>query len=267
VNKPKNANAKLNSQRNATAQSNESDKFAEKGLDERIDHRKLKAQGIDREPTIHLGHKAAALERKGIRTEKGDYNREIKHRNEEHSKKVDRKQNENPEKTAQILNDLREKYTALERNLSELIPERNEIRQELPRLSFRAESIDEHAKNIEVLQAKLAELQIERQNLNFLQRAKKQETDQAIKHAEQEFKRAKIFFDNRFGVNPDQAPEEIKRIGEKVRAKQADLTAKNTAILDIMNNQDKNPFRIPHSKTISRNRPRQRPLKQTTGKT
>jgi hypothetical protein len=54
-----------------------------KGLDERIDHRTLKAQGIDREPTIHLGHEATALERRGIRTAKGDYNREIQHRNAE----------------------------------------------------------------------------------------------------------------------------------------------------------------------------------------
>jgi hypothetical protein len=35
-------------------------KFEEKGLEKRIDHRTLEAQGIDREPTIHLGHKACA---------------------------------------------------------------------------------------------------------------------------------------------------------------------------------------------------------------
>jgi hypothetical protein len=56
--------------------------FARKGLDERIDHRTLKAQGLDREATIHLGHQAAALEKKGIATKRGDYNREIKERNE-----------------------------------------------------------------------------------------------------------------------------------------------------------------------------------------
>jgi len=61
-------------------------KFEEKGLDERIDHRTLKAQGIDREPTIHLGAEATALERRGIRTERGDYNREIKRRNEARTK-------------------------------------------------------------------------------------------------------------------------------------------------------------------------------------
>jgi len=68
-------------------------KFEEKGLDERIDHRTLKAQGIDREPTIHLGYEAAALEHKGIRTEKGDINREIKRRNEERAKKLSANRN------------------------------------------------------------------------------------------------------------------------------------------------------------------------------
>jgi len=54
-----------------------------KGLAERIDHRTLKEQGIDREPTIHMGHAATALERQGIHTKKGDYNREIKRRQTE----------------------------------------------------------------------------------------------------------------------------------------------------------------------------------------
>ena len=42
--------------------------FEQKGLSERINHRTLEAQGIDREPTVHMGHEATALERKGIAT-------------------------------------------------------------------------------------------------------------------------------------------------------------------------------------------------------
>ncbi|MCL2173275.1 MAG: MobA/MobL family protein, partial [Candidatus Bathyarchaeota archaeon] len=38
--------------------------FERKGLAQRIDHRTLKAQGIDRKPMIHLGYKASALEKK-----------------------------------------------------------------------------------------------------------------------------------------------------------------------------------------------------------
>lgn len=42
------------------------------GIDARIDHRSLEAQGItDREPTQHLGPAAAAMERKGIQTDRG----------------------------------------------------------------------------------------------------------------------------------------------------------------------------------------------------
>lgn len=43
-----------------------------------VDHRSLKDQGIDRQPTIKMGVKASAMERKGKKTDKGEYNRTIK---------------------------------------------------------------------------------------------------------------------------------------------------------------------------------------------
>ncbi len=45
------------------------------------EHRSFQEQGIDREPTIHIGVAANALERKGIQTERGNINREIIRRN------------------------------------------------------------------------------------------------------------------------------------------------------------------------------------------
>ena len=53
-------------------------KFAEKELDCRIDHRSYERQGIDQLPTIHEGVTVRAMEAKGIRTDKGDLNRWIK---------------------------------------------------------------------------------------------------------------------------------------------------------------------------------------------
>ena len=41
------------------------------------EHRSFKEQGIDREPAIHIGAVANALERKGIQTERGNINWEI----------------------------------------------------------------------------------------------------------------------------------------------------------------------------------------------
>jgi ATP-dependent exoDNAse (exonuclease V) alpha subunit len=76
-------------------------KFEEKGLDERIDHRTLEAQGIDREPTIHLGHEAAALERQGVRTEQGDRNREIQQRNLERATQKNAEKAEHAQETAE----------------------------------------------------------------------------------------------------------------------------------------------------------------------
>ncbi len=43
----------------------------------RVDHRSYKRQGIEKIPTIHLGSAATQMERRGIRTEKGDINRQI----------------------------------------------------------------------------------------------------------------------------------------------------------------------------------------------
>ena len=46
-----------------------------------LDHRTLKVQGIDREPTIHLGKDAAAMERRGEASDRGDSNRSIEAEN------------------------------------------------------------------------------------------------------------------------------------------------------------------------------------------
>ena len=53
-------------------------KFAEKGLDVRIDHRSYERQGVEFLPTIHEGATVRAMEKKGIRTEKGEFNRWIR---------------------------------------------------------------------------------------------------------------------------------------------------------------------------------------------
>ena len=53
-------------------------KFAEKGLDERIDHRSYERQGAELLPTVHEGPTVRAMEKRGIVTEKGSLNRWIK---------------------------------------------------------------------------------------------------------------------------------------------------------------------------------------------
>ena len=56
-------------------------KFAEKGLDCRIDHRNYERQGVEQLPTVHEGPTVKAMEQKGIRTDRGDLNRWIRKTN------------------------------------------------------------------------------------------------------------------------------------------------------------------------------------------
>lgn len=53
-------------------------KFEEKGLDCRIDHRSYADQGLDLLPMVHEGPHVRKMEKRGIRTEKGDLNRWIR---------------------------------------------------------------------------------------------------------------------------------------------------------------------------------------------
>ena len=52
--------------------------FAAKGMNERIDHRSYKRQGLELLAQVHEGPAVRSMERKGIPTEKGDYNRWVK---------------------------------------------------------------------------------------------------------------------------------------------------------------------------------------------
>ena len=56
-------------------------KFAEKSLDCRIDHRSYARQGIEQIPTVHEGPSVRAMEAKGIRTDKGDFNHWVRKTN------------------------------------------------------------------------------------------------------------------------------------------------------------------------------------------
>ena len=53
----------------------------ENGIQDKVDHHSYQRQGIEQIPTIHLGVSATQMEKKGIATDRGNINREIKHQN------------------------------------------------------------------------------------------------------------------------------------------------------------------------------------------
>ena len=50
--------------------------------EQQIDHRSFKRQGLDLEPTIHEGYAARQMEKKGLVSERAEYNRGVKERNQ-----------------------------------------------------------------------------------------------------------------------------------------------------------------------------------------
>lgn len=57
--------------------------YKKKEINKRIDHRSYEDQHIKKIPTIHLGSTANAMEKRGVSTERGNINREIKLNNEQ----------------------------------------------------------------------------------------------------------------------------------------------------------------------------------------
>ena len=53
----------------------------ENSIKEKVDHRSYQRQGIEQIPTIHLGVSASQMEKKGITTDRGNINQEIRHQN------------------------------------------------------------------------------------------------------------------------------------------------------------------------------------------
>jgi hypothetical protein len=150
--------------------------FETKGLNTRIDHRTLKAQGLDREPTIHLGHQAAALEKKGIKTERGDYNREVQRRNE----------------TRTALN------SALGRLLTEQLKERDEQRATLSKEAKKME-MQETMQFIKELQQQQQEYAL--QIIRALHQQQPPQTPKALKHTHST--------ERNTGANAEVAPNEV----------------------------------------------------------
>jgi len=83
------------------------EKHANKALEKaghevRIDHRTLEAQGIERVPQIHIGAKVFEMERRGVRTERGERAVEIEETNEKISLLQERKEATEHERNHEI---------------------------------------------------------------------------------------------------------------------------------------------------------------------
>ena len=80
----------------------QNERLHEAGVEARVDHRRLEAQAIDREATIHLGPAATALERRGIPTRLGESNREVQAGHAERQRDAEARQEAEQKRQAEL---------------------------------------------------------------------------------------------------------------------------------------------------------------------
>ncbi|MCL2378130.1 MAG: MobA/MobL family protein [Defluviitaleaceae bacterium] len=188
--------------------------FERLGMDERISHLSLKAQGIDREPTVHMGHKAWNLEKKGIRTAVGDRNRAILERNkslEQREKKAIDHEPSMREKLASVRNEqkqangatirddehfnaMQDAYKEIERDLQWCADKRREIQ----RLEHRAKEMAQRAVQIRD-------------------------------------PRGREIFKRNYGVEPEEASAEVLRNNERAYALMQELKRQESELMERKN--------------------------------
>jgi len=176
---------------------------------ERIDHRTLEAQGIDREPTIHIGVTAKSMERRGIESERVKENREIIARNES-------RKNINPENIANYIHELKEGYIMVDKEVTTMQQDISEARREIHSLKTTAENIHERAVYIQSLNGKIKELQSGRQRMGIFENKKL--IDSQITQLERAREQAENAFFREYKIKPEQAPAEIKRLDDRARS-------------------------------------------------
>ena len=96
-----------------------------------IDHRSLKDQGLERETTIKMGVAASALERKGVKTDRGDINREVAKYNKVLETNSNEKINDILRKQIKQATELHNKLQFIKRRLPEV---KRDIAEKQPKL-------------------------------------------------------------------------------------------------------------------------------------
>jgi len=171
--------------------------------DKRIDHRTLKAQGIDREPTIHVGRNP----------ERARLNEEIKERNKA-------REEDKPENIAKRLHELKQKYMNLDKEIAALQHESTVEGHEIKSLRHKAEQMAQRVEQIRDMGWRLEEMRLQRRGMGFFER--KKEIDAQIQSMEQSYSQARDTFMRQFQIEPSAEAIEAKRI--EFKEKDAALT-------------------------------------------
>ena len=171
------------------------------GLSVRIDHRSFEEQGILQLPTTHMGVHAYHMEKKGIKTDRGDMNRKIKEDNrflqqiEKRIKQLEEKERRYLMKVVAKLEGSRARFiVAAYQQISlalQVATEEERIQKQMMKASAMARASEQMIKGIEALTETLTHLQEELKHTNPVQMKRKQELEKKILETEHEIAKLK----------------------------------------------------------------------------
>ena len=179
--------------------------FERLGIDERIDHRTLKAQGIDREPTIHVGIAGKHMENRGVESERAKENREI----------IERNKAKNPENIAEFLRELKEAYIIADKEITAINNEIGEFERKNRVARAQIESIKDRAGLVLNQQKRVEELKAQRAKMGVF--AGKKAIDEELQGAERIFENALNYFKREFKIAPNEARNEVLRLENQAK--------------------------------------------------
>ena len=194
------------------------------GFRERIDHRSFIDRGSNRKPTIKMGWESTTAERNGIRTIKGDINRQIKDDNRKISKLSKELPRLNIQRSGEILDEQIANYKRQQQHEKQLELERLErekqAQRELEKQRQEQQRLDEIARR---KQLELERLEREKQVQRELekQRKEQQRLDEIARQKQLELERLER--EKQVQRELEKQRKEQQRLDEIARQKQLEL--------------------------------------------
>ncbi|MCL1802164.1 MAG: MobA/MobL family protein [Eubacteriaceae bacterium] len=182
------------------------------GLDDRVDPRSYKDQGIDREPGVHMGAAATAMERRGIKTDLGERNREIMERNRETERLAYEQQqlllDHSAEGLAIRMIEAREQYIKSDSEYSQARSMQAADRDRIEKAKDDIKELSLQVFAVESYEAKKDMLDAQKSRLGFFRLWAKRDITRQIKEVDARLYQAK----DRLGISIQEAEERAKEL-------------------------------------------------------
>lgn len=203
--------------------------FERKGLAERVDHRSYARQGIEQEPTVHLGYVASSMEKRGRQSERGNINREILASNAELAADLDLLQRELESITAQLQEPpaqdiagrmvaLYDRYVRLAMDMAFNRESRQSLAGGYQDAQREKEQLEEQAKSVQQYSAQEKRLQGKMDKLGLFDRKEKKETAAQLERAGQNKANALQELKRSFGVGPGGVKNKLAQLDSEMAA-------------------------------------------------